>query len=490
MPRYDSQEWKASMKLKYDFNNMLEGKVDVESQHPSFQKKVGAITQDEITKMLPTLEKACQSIARKWGKPSKMMAWTKLPYNQKTVVKDILATAQNIRKNFEYLVVFGIGGSALGPIAVQQALNHLRYNELPAGKRNAPKLYVEDNVDPERMAALLDVVELDKTCFIIITKSGNTSETMSQTLITFDLLKKTLGEAAIKKQVIAVTDKAKGNLAKIAADYGLKKFVVPDGVGGRFSEMCPVGLLPAAACGIDIEELLSGAAYMDELCREEDLTKNLGYMSGLIAYLSMKKGKNIQVMIPYSDALKYMADWFAQLWAESLGKKYSFRKKAVHVGQTPVKALGVTDQHSQVQLYAEGPFDKVITFLGVEKYHTTFAIPDGFEDMPSVSFLSGHTLNELIKSEQYATEMSLTHAGKLNQTITLPELNAFTLGELMFFLEIQTTVCGELLGIDAFNQPGVEEGKINTYALLGRPGFEDVKKTLDAQQKKEARYIL
>ncbi|MDD4797786.1 MAG: glucose-6-phosphate isomerase [Eubacteriales bacterium] len=478
------------MKLKYDFNNMLEGKVDVASQHPSFQKKVGAITREDLEKAMPALEKARRSIARKWGRPSKMMAWAKLPYNQKTVVKDILAAAQSIRRNFTHLVVFGIGGSALGPIAVQQALNHLRYNELPDDKRGGPKLYVEDNVDPERMAALLDVVELDKTCFIIITKSGGTSETMAQTLIAFDLLKRTLGEGAIARQVIAVTDKAKGNLAKIAAEYGLKKFVVPDGVGGRFSELCPVGLLPAAVCGIDIEELLAGAAYMDELCREEDLTKNLGYMAGLISYLSMKKGKNIQVFIPYSDALKYMSDWFAQLWAESLGKKYSLRGKVVHTGQTPVKALGVTDQHSQVQLYAEGPFDKVITFLGVGDYRTTYAIPGGFDDMPSVSFLSGHTLNELIQSEQYATEMSLTHAGKLNQTITLPEVNAFTLGQLMFFQQVQTTVCGELLGIDAFDQPGVEEGKINTYALLGRPGFEEEKKALDAQQKKEAQYIL
>ncbi|MDD3242635.1 MAG: glucose-6-phosphate isomerase [Eubacteriales bacterium] len=490
MSRYESKDWKQSMKLRYDYNNMLLGKVDVESQHPSFQKKVGALTAQEIDAAMPALEKARLSIARKWGKPSRMMAWTKLPYNQKTVVRDILSAAKGIRKNFEYLVVFGIGGSALGPIAVQQALNHLHYNDLPAEKRNGPKLYVVDNVDPERMSALFDVIELEKTCFIIITKSGSTSETMSQTLIAFDALKDKLGEDSIRHQVIAVTDKAKGNLARIAADYGLKKFVVPDGVGGRFSELCPVGLLPAAACGIDIEEMLAGAAYMDELCREADLTKNLGYMAGLIAYLTMKKGKNIQVMIPYSDSLKYMSDWYAQLWAESLGKKYSFRKKVVHTGQTPVKALGVTDQHSQVQLYAEGPFDKVITFLGVDSYRTTYTIPTGFEGMPSLSFLSGHTMNELIQSEQFATEMALTHAGKLNQTITLPEVNAFTLGELMFFFEVQTTVCGELLGIDAFDQPGVEEGKINTYALLGRPGYEDVKKALDAQEKKEDKFVI
>jgi glucose-6-phosphate isomerase len=307
----------------------------------------------------------------------------------------------------------------------------------------------------------------------------------------FEELKKRLGGETIGRHIVATTDRNKGNLVKIAQEYKLKMFVIPDGVGGRFSELCPVGLLPAAVCGIDIEQMLAGAAYMDELGQSEDIRKNQAWMAGALQYIAMtKKGKNIQVVMPYADSMKYMADWFAQLWAESLGKKFTARGKAVHAGQTPVKSLGVTDQHSQVQLYTEGPFDKVITFLGVEKFRTEYPIPEGFQDIPAVHFLSGHSLNELMRCEREATEYALVKAGKLNQTILLPEVNEFTVGELLYFFEVQTAVCGELLGIDAYDQPGVEEGKNATYAMLGRAGYEAKREELAARKPKEGRFTL
>ncbi len=491
MKHWQKDSWKQSMKLRYDFNNMMDEFVDPAAQAEKFQKRVGAISESDINAVLPQVEKARQSLARKRGKPSKMLAWTKLPYNQKTVVEDILATARRVRDNFDTFVVLGIGGSALGPIALHQAIKHLHYNDLPADKRGGPRFFVEDNVDPERMAALFDVIELEKTCFNVITKSGSTSETMSQLMILFDALKQKLGEDRLSKHVIATTDRSKGYLVKIAKQYRLKTFVIPDGVGGRFSEMCPVGLLPAAVCGIDIEQFLAGAAFMDELCMAEDLWKNPGWMAGVLAYLAMeKKGKNIQIIMPYADSLKYMADWYAQLWGESLGKKFTQRGKVVHVGQTPVKALGVTDQHSQVQLYTEGPFDKTLTFLGVDSYRAEVTIPHGFEDIPAVSFLGGHTMNELIQSERVATEYALVKSGKLNQTILLPEVNEFTLGQLLYFFQVQTAVVGELLGIDAFDQPGVEEGKNATYALLGRPGYDEKRAELLARPRKKDKFIL
>ena len=488
---WNNDAWKKSMRLRYDFNNLMAEYNDPQAQAKRFQSKVGAISTADIAELAPQIERARRSLKSKWGRPSRMMAWTKLPYNQKTITEEINATAKRINDSFDTFVLLGIGGSALGPIAVQQALNHLHYNELPAEKRPGARLFVEDNIDPERMAALFDVIDIKKTCFNVVTKSGSTSETMSQLLIIFDELGKHLSPAELSRHVIATTDRKKGYLIKIANQYNLKTFVIPNGVGGRFSELCPVGLLPAAVCGINIEELLAGAAYMDEICQEEDLWRNPGWMAGVLAYLTMaKKEKNIQVIMPYADSLKYMADWYAQLWAESLGKKFTLRGKAVHVGQTPVKALGVTDQHSQVQLYTEGPFDKVITFLGVEHYHREQVIPNGFEDIPAVNFLSGHTMNELIHSEQAATEYALTKSGKLNQTITLPEVNAFTVGQLLYFFMVQTAVCGELLGIDAFDQPGVEEGKNATYALLGRPGFSAKKEELDSRPAKQEKYIL
>ena len=389
----------------------------------------------------------------------------------------------------EYFVVLGIGGSALGPIAVQQALSHLRYNELPNSKRKGPRFYVLDNVDPESMDALFQIIDPTKTVFNVITKSGGTSETMSQLLIVSDILHSIYGDD-ISDHLVAITDESKGNLIKIAKMENLKTFYVPDGVGGRFSELCPVGILAAAVCGIDVVELLAGAAYMDEWCQEEDIAKNPAYMLGALSYLGMKKGCNIQVMMPYADSLKYIADWFAQLWAESLGKKVHRDGSDAFVGQTPVKSLGVTDQHSQVQLYTEGPFDKIITFLGVDSYRAKVTIPDGYMDIKDVSFLCGHTLNELITAEQHATEYAVMKSGHLSQTITLPVVNAFTIGELLYMFEVMTAFTGELLDIDAFNQPGVEEGKNATYALLGKPGYEEKKAELDAQPEKDPAYII
>jgi len=472
------QSWKESMKLRFDFNNMMAEFIGEEE----------GITKSQIEALMPKLQAAAKAMAEKRLKGE--MAWRELPYNQDEVVKDILSIAAEIKEKFEAFVVLGIGGSALGPIAIQQALNHLHYNELPKEKRGGyPRFYVVDNVDPERMSALFDVIDVEKTVFNVITKSGSTSETMAQFLIIREMLKEKLGEG-YRDHIIATTDREKGNLIKIAKEEGFKTFYIPEGVGGRFSELCPVGLLPAAACGIDIEAMLAGAAYMDELCKEEDVFKNAAYMAATLQYIAMQAGKNVSVMMPYADSLKYIADWYAQLWAESLGKKYDLQGNEVFAGQTPVKALGVTDQHSQVQLYTEGPFDKVITFIGVDRYRSEVPIPRGYESIPAVSFLGGHSMNELIHAEQMATEYALLKARKLNCTIVLPEVNAFTIGQLLYFFEVQTAFVGELLNINAFDQPGVEEGKNATYALLGRPGYEAKKAELDARPAKKAEYIL
>jgi glucose-6-phosphate isomerase len=478
MKRYEDQKWKQSMRLRLDFNNMMSDMLGEEQ----------GISKKSIDAMAGKLIEAAKAMETK--RAEGRMQWRDLPYNQKETVADILETAAKIKDKFEVFVVLGIGGSALGPIAVQQALNHLHYNELSKEQRGGcPRIYVVDNVDPERMEALFDVIDVEKSLFNVITKSGSTSETMAQFLIVHDMLKNRLGEE-YRSHLIATTDKEKGNLIKIAGELGLKTYTIPEGVGGRFSELSPVGLLAAAVCGIDIEELLAGAAYMDEICKEEDVYKNPAYMAATLQYLAMKDGKNISVMMPYADSLKYMADWYAQLWAESLGKRYNQNGEEVFAGQTPVKALGVTDQHSQIQLYTEGPFDKVVTFLGVERYRTSMLISRGFEDIPAVSFLGGHTLNELIHAEQAATEYALLKAKRLNRTITLPEVNAFTVGQLLYFMEVETAFAGELMEINAFDQPGVEEGKNATYSLLGRPGYEQKKAELDARPRKKNEYII
>lgn len=470
--RFESKEWRDSMRLRVDYNNMMREFAGARGIDPE---------------ALAARKEQYDAAALRMEEKRSEMRWRALPFNQAEVVPQILETAAWVRANCDAFVVLGIGGSALGPIAVQQALSHLRYNDLPAAKRNGPKLYVEDNVDPERMASLRDVLDPARTVFNVITKSGSTSETMSQLLWATDLLRKSVGDAW-REHIIATTDTEKGNLIKIAKENGLRTFYVPDGVGGRFSELCPVGLLAAAVCGIDIEELLAGAAYMDTLCSERDAFKNPAYALAALEVLAMEQSYNIGVLMPYADSLRFMSDWYAQLWAESLGKRYALDGREIYAGQTPVKALGVTDQHSQVQLYTEGPFDKVITFLGVDRYRAEVVIPHAYDHIQDVAFLSGHTFNELIKAEQLATEYAVLKSGHINKTITLPEVNAFTIGELICLFELQTAFAGELLGLNAFDQPGVEEGKKATYALLGKPGFEAKKAELDARPTRDTRY--
>lgn len=464
------------MRIKFDYNNMMKDYVGEEG-----------FSDEQLKAQKDLCKTAYANVAENRGKG--MMGWSELPYNQDEIVEDILATAKEVRKNCDNFVVLGIGGSALGPIAVFQALCHLHHNDLPRSKRKAPKFYVEDNVDPERMTALLDVIDPKKTIFNVITKSGATSETMTQYLIIMKILKDVLGEDA-KNHMIATTSSAKGNLIKIAKEEGLKTFYIPDGVGGRFSELCPVGLLPAAVLGIDIKLMLDGAKYMDKLCSRKNVAENPAMTAALLQYLAIKNGKNVSVMMPYADSLKYMADWYCQLWGESLGKAVNKKGEKVNVGQTPVKSLGVTDQHSQVQLYTEGPFDKVVTLLAVENYRTTEVISDGCKDIPDVNFLCGHTMNELITAERKATEYALTVQNRLNCTVTLPEVNAFTIGQLLFFFEMQTAYIGEMLEIDTYNQPGVENGKNATYALLGRKGYDEKRAELKAAPAKSEKYVI
>ncbi len=462
-----TEETRKTLRIRVDYTNMTD-------------KYLGekGISQKTLDTHKAIARKAHAYVSENRGKDELFMGWTELPYNQDEVVADILATAKEIRRKFEYFVVLGIGGSALGPSMAFSALCHLHYNDLPKSKRRGPKFFVEDNVDPVRMKELLDVIDVKKTCFNVISKSGATSETMTQYLVVADLLKK--AGCNVKEHLVFTTDQSRGNLVKISKELGgVKSFVLGDGVGGRFSELSPVGLLPAAVCGIDIKLLLKGAAYMDKLCRTPDFKKNPALVSATLQFIAMKEGKNIGVMMPYSDNLRYVSDWYAQLWAESLGKNVTLSGEACNVGQTPVKALGVTDQHSQVQLYTEGPFDKVVTFLSVGSYKEKSPIPHGCENIPDVGFLGGHTMEELIQAENKATAFALTKAGRMNYTVTLPEVNEFTIGELLYYFELQTAYAGAMLNIDTYNQPGVEAGKKATFALLGKPGYESQRAALD-----------
>lgn len=478
MSDFKDATYKQSMKIRLDFNNML---MDYVGEN--------GIKEADFVNLESKIEAA--EVAMKSKRVIGGMDWRDLPYNQTEIVKDIKDYVESVKDEFDTFVVLGIGGSALGPIAVQQAINHPHWNELTKEQRKGyPRLYVVDNVDPEKLTYLFDIIDLKNTLFNVVSKSGGTSETMSQFMIIKEMLEKEVGADQVKKHIVATTDAKNGNLRPIADEEGYKSFIIPAGVGGRFSELTPVGLLPAAMCGIDIEELLAGAAYMDELCKVEDTFTNPAHMYGLLQYISMEQGKNISIVMAYADSLKYIADWYAQLWAESLGKKYDIEGNVVNAGQTPVKALGATDQHSQVQLYAEGPHDKVILFMGVDHYRETVTIPKVYSEIPNLGFLGGVTHNKLIQTEQMATEYALNKEGQSNMTLTIPEVNAFTVGQILYMFEVATGFAGELLNIDAFNQPGVEEGKNATYAMFGRPGYEEKKAELEGQPTKNKQFII
>lgn len=436
----------ATKQITFDFANAMDGAVG--SDHG-----VGADELAAVAKRLPDGHAALAAL-RKSGE----VAFFDLPYQARSIqrVKDVAAMVEG---KFDAAVVLGIGGSALGTIAVRTALCHPLYNELSPEQRGTPRLYIEDNVDPDHLKGLLDVLDPKRTLFIVISKSGSTVETMSQLLLVRSLLG---GE--MKDNVIAITDKKEGSLRPIAAAECLDSLEVPDGVGGRFSVLSPVGLLPAAICGIDIDELLAGAADADtQRCASPSLDENDAYMAAAVEYILDRKGHNLSVMMPYASALRDVADWYRQLWAESLGKN-------LDVGPTPIKALGVTDQHSQVQLYREGPNDKVFCFLKVGAFGTELEIPAGYPKVDALNYIGGHTFNELIEFERIATTLALTDVERPNYTITLPAVTPYALGQLFHMLEVKTAIAGQLYGIDAFNQPGVEAGKVLAYGLMGRKG--------------------
>jgi len=401
----------------------------------------------------------------------------KTPYRDLPFIAESLKRVKNliaeVKDGCENLVVFGIGGSALGNIAVQTALNPYMHN-MDDTQRTGPRLFVFDNVDPAQLASFLDWLGdgLDKTIFNVISKSGQTAETAAQFLIVRQLLLNKLGPEGCKKQIITTTDANQGILRDITDEAGFRSLVVPDGIGGRFSVLSDVGLFSAGMCGVDIDSLLAGARDMDKRVSSEDFYQNPAALNAAISYHFYKRGKKISVIMPYSYALKDMADWYRQLWAESLGKARDLADTEVYVGPTPVKALGTTDQHSQVQLYREGPNDKLFTFLQVNKFDKDLTIGPAPDCAAELDFLAGKDLSVLLNSEKKATEYALLESKRPCLTVVFPEVNAYTVGQFIYLFEVTTSFAGALFGINPYDQPAVELGKEATFALMGKPGDE------------------
>ncbi len=398
-----------------------------------------------------------------------------LPTNG-ALLDQVEAFVARARGRYTDVVLLGIGGSSLGPIALRNALRPPLWNQLDAGARDGlPRLHVLDNVDPHTIDAVLSRLDLARALFLVISKSGGTAETMAQYLIARARL--TRAGLPLPDHLCFVTDPQKGALRPIANADGIPALDIPANIGGRFSVLSPVGTLPAALIGIDIRALLDGAAAMVARCATPDLLANPAGTYAVLQWWSDVHGrKPVQVLMPYSDPLRDIALWFVQLWAESLGK---VQPGGDHVGPTPLPALGATDQHAQVQLFMEGPADKTVTFLAVETPAVDITIPALHADVPDLAYLGGHTMWSLLNAERRATAGALATRGRPSCTITLDRVDPWHLGGLMMLFELATAYAGALYGVNAFDQPGVEQGKLFTYGIMGRAGFEGAREAFE-----------
>jgi glucose-6-phosphate isomerase len=395
--------------------------------------------------------------------------------NQGPTVHAIRTFAEGLGQAHDHVMVLGIGGSALGTKALLNALRPPAWNELDDEARDFfPRLTVLENVDPISVSAALRRIDPRRVLVNVISKSGGTAETMAQYLVVRAWLEEALGPAAYR-HLVFTTDPSRGALRELAQREHIATLDVPTDVGGRFSVLSPVGLLPAALVGIDIEGLLAGAQQALTRSEADDLLQNAPALYAALHWeADVKQGAGIHVLMPYTDRLRDFAEWYRQLWAESLGKRVDRSGRMVNVGPTPVAAVGATDQHSQVQLFMEGPFNKVITFATVEDFGQDVNIPrPATASLPSdLEYLPGHTLGELLHAEYEATSAALAQMGRMNCTLRLPDLSAATVGEALMFYQLATGYAGIWYGIDPFDQPGVELGKRLTFAAMGRPGYE------------------
>ncbi|HEY7682919.1 MAG TPA: glucose-6-phosphate isomerase [Gemmatimonadales bacterium] len=392
--------------------------------------------------------------------------------DQSQSVQQIRRFAEGVGQAFDHVLVLGIGGSALGMKALLNALKRPAWNELDdEGRDYFPRLTVVDNVDPSTVADVLRRTDPRRALVNVISKSGGTAETMAQYLVVRQWLEGALGQAATR-HLVFTTDPRRGALRELADREGIAALEIPPDVGGRFSVLSPVGLLPAALVGIDIEALLAGARRAIDRAEHQDLLHNPAALWAALHWAAdTALGARLHVLMPYTDRLRELAEWFRQLWAESLGKAKNRDGHEVNVGPTPLAAIGPTDQHSQVQLFMEGPFDKVVTFVSVNRFPEDLTIP-AREGLPAdLAYLGGHSLAELLHAEYQATAAALARKGRMSCSLHLPDLSPSVVGEVLMFFQLATGYAGVWYGVDPFDQPGVELGKRLTYAAMGRPGF-------------------
>lgn len=407
---------------------------------------------------------SCANAAKKLAAPAQKMGygWLELPEADISEAKE---TARWLRA-YDSVIHVGIGGSALGNLMLNQALLDGFYNELSRHERgDFPKFYLADNPDPTKAISIWERVRGGSVALVGVSKSGATAETASQFLWFREQMARVSPGRDTNADTLVITDPEKGLLRAFARESGCRVLPLPRSVGGRYSVLSNAGLAAAAALGIDAAGLLSGAKQMkDYLTGTDTFQKNPAYIEAALHVLHERGGRPMSVLMPYSSRLERFAEWFAQLWGESLGKN--------GMGTTPVRSLGAVDQHSQVQLYTEGPDDKLYTLINVVEHGKKVVVPAVSGALRDLSYLSGADIGEMLKLEAVSTAAALIKAGRPVIWIELERIDARAIGSLVFYYEYMTALTGLIMEIDPFDQPGVEQGKRYTYGLMGREGHE------------------
>ncbi|MGB4648196.1 MAG: glucose-6-phosphate isomerase [Acetivibrionales bacterium] len=443
-----------------------------------YSNALAFIDESEITCLSPFIKKAHEMLHNKTGPGSDFTGWVDLPkvYDRDEFAR-IKAAAERIKSDSEALVVIGIGGSYLGARAAIEALAHSFHNLMPRSKRNTPEIYfVGNSISSTYMAELFELLDGKDISVNVISKSGTTTEPAIAFRVFREYLESKYGKEEAAKRIYATTDKARGALKKLADEEGYESFVIPDDVGGRFSVLTAVGLLPIAVAGIDIDEMMKGAADAADQYNNDDVTVNECYQYAAVRNALYRKGKTIEIMVNYEPSMHYFTEWWKQLYGESEGKDQK--------GIFPAGVDFTTDLHSMGQYIQDGLRNIFETVLNVEKPRKNIMIKADKDDLDGLNFLAGKDVDFVNKMAMQGTVLAHTDGGVPNLVISIPEMNSYWFGNLVYFFEKACGISGYLLGVNPFDQPGVEAYKKNMFALLGKPGYEKEREKLEARLRK------
>ncbi|SEC05517.1 glucose-6-phosphate isomerase [Paenibacillus sp. GP183] len=443
-----------------------------------YSKALSFLAQHEVDYLADPVRLAHDQLHNGSGAGSDYLGWIDLPVNyDKEEFSRIQTAAKQIQSDSDALVVIGIGGSYLGARAAIEMLSHSFYNLLPQDKRKTPAIYfVGNNISSTYVTHLLQLLEGKDFSVNVISKSGTTTEPAIAFRIFRELLEKKYGKEAARKRIYATTDKEKGALKKLANEEGYESFIIPDDVGGRYSVLTAVGLLPIAAAGIDIETMMKGAADARSDFSNPDLKQNLSYQYAAVRNALYRKGKTVEILVNYEPALHFVSEWWKQLYGESEGKD--------NKGIFPASVDFTTDLHSMGQFVQEGNRILFETVILVDQAAEQITIGTDPDNLDGLNFLSGKTMDFVNKKAFEGTMLAHSDGGVPNLIVTIPDTSPYTFGYMAYFFEKACGISGYLLGVNPFDQPGVEAYKKNMFALLGKPGFEVEKAKLEARLNK------